>query len=126
LKQKNSPLKVLDEHLGLRSLDQITVKDIVNILDEYKEKGHNRMGQIFRKVVIDVFKEAQQLGDVPVGFNPAEAAKKPHVKISRQCLTFDEWKIIYASAEKENYFLQRGMLLAIITGQRLADICNMK
>ncbi|HBR5010128.1 TPA: phage integrase Arm DNA-binding domain-containing protein [Klebsiella pneumoniae] len=126
LKQKNSPLKVLDEHLGLRSLDQITVKDIVNILDEYKEKGHNRMGQIFRKVAIDVFKEAQQLGDVPVGFNPAEAAKKPHVKISRQRLTFDEWKIIYASAEKENYFLQRGMLLAIITGQRLADICNMK
>ncbi|MHC1505548.1 integrase, partial [Klebsiella pneumoniae] len=77
LKQKNSPLKVLDEHLGLRSLDQITVKDILNILDEYKEKGHIRMGQIFRKVVIDVFKEAQQLGDVPVGFNPAEAAKKP-------------------------------------------------
>lgn len=56
---------------------QITVKDIVAILDEYKEKGHNRMGQIFRKAVIDVFKEAQQIGEDPVGFNPAETAKKP-------------------------------------------------
>lgn len=116
----------MDEHLGLRSLDQITVKDIVNILDEYKEKGHIRMGQIFRKVVIDVFKEAQQLGDVPVGFNPAEAAKKPHVKITRQRLTFEEWKLIYTAAKKEHYFIQKGMLLAVVTGQRLSDIYKMK
>ncbi len=34
------------------------------------------MGQIFRKVLIDVFREAQQTGDVPPGFNPAESAKK--------------------------------------------------
>ncbi len=60
----------------MRPLNQITVKDIVAILDEYKEKGHNRMGQVFRKVVIDVFMEAQQVGEVPVGFNPAETAKK--------------------------------------------------
>ncbi|HEC2586960.1 TPA: phage integrase Arm DNA-binding domain-containing protein, partial [Raoultella ornithinolytica] len=31
LKQKSSPLKVLDEQLGMRPLDQITVKDIVAI-----------------------------------------------------------------------------------------------
>lgn len=126
LKQKDSPLKVLEQHLGMSQMDQITVKDIVAILDEYKEKGHNRMGQIFRKIVIDVFKEAQQVGEVPVGFNPAEVAKKPHVKISRQRLTFAEWQLIYKAAEKDNYFLQRAMLLALVTGQRLADICNMK
>lgn len=126
LKQKDSPLKVLEQHLGMYQMDQITVKNIVSILDEYKDKGHNRMGQIFRKVVIDVFKEAQQVGEVPVGFNPAEVAKKPHVKISRQRLTFDEWGLIYKAAEKDNYFLQRAMLLALVTGQRLADICNMK
>ncbi len=33
------------------------------------------MGQIFRKVLIDVFREAQQTGDVPPGFNPAEWQK---------------------------------------------------
>lgn len=64
LKQKSSPLKVFEQHLGMRPLDQVTVKDIVMILDEYKQQGHNRMGQIFRKVIIDVFKEAQQLGKV--------------------------------------------------------------
>jgi integrase len=126
LKQKDSPLKVLEQHLGMSQMDQITVKDIDAILDEYKDKGHNRMGQIFRKIVIDVFKEAQQVGEVPVGFNPAEVAQKPHVKISRQRLTFDKWELIYKAAEKDNYFLQLAMLLALVTGQRLADICNMK
>ena len=125
-KQKASPLKVLEESLGPRQLDEITVKDIVSILEDYKEKGHNRMGQIFRKVTIDVFKEAQQVGEVPPGFNPALSSKKPHVKISRQRLTFEEWMLIFNAAEKDNYFLQRGMQLAIITGQRLSDICNMK
>ncbi|SUQ58576.1 Bacteriophage lambda integrase, N-terminal domain [Raoultella terrigena] len=126
LKQKYSPLKAFEQQLGMRPLNQITVKDIVAILDEYKEKGHNRMGQIFRKVVIDVFMEAQQVGEVPVGFNPAETAKKPHVKITRQRMTLDEWRLIYVAAKKENYFLQKGMLLALVTGQRLSDICDMK
>ena len=84
------------------------------------------MGQIFRKVLIDVFREAQQTGDVPPGFNPAESAKKPQVRISRQRLTFDEWMMIYNAAEKDGYFLQRGMLLALMTGQRLSDICKMQ
>lgn len=126
LKQKHSPLKVLEETLGMRALDQITVKDIVMILDDYKKEGHNRMGQIFRKVAIDVFKEAQQLGEVPAGFNSAESAKKPHVKILRQRLTFDEWSLIYEAAAKDNYYLQKAMLLAIVTCQRISDLCKMK
>ncbi|MCE6966197.1 phage integrase Arm DNA-binding domain-containing protein [Enterobacter sp. MW07] len=125
-KQKGSPLKVLEEFYGQRKMDEITVKDVVSILDDYKERGHNRMGQIFRKVAIDVFTEAQQVGEVPAGFNPALASKKPHVKITRQRLTLEEWMLIFNAAEKDNYFLQRGMQLAILTGQRLSDICNMK
>ncbi|QSW33800.1 phage integrase Arm DNA-binding domain-containing protein [Leclercia pneumoniae] len=125
-KQKGSPLKVLEEFYGQRKMDEITVKDVVSILDDYKERGHNRMGQIFRKVAIDVFTEAQQVGEVPAGFNPALASKKPHVKITRQRLTLEEWVLIFNAAEKDNYFLQRGMQLAILTGQRLSDICNMK
>lgn len=39
LKQKNAPLNVFESHLGMRSIDSITVKDIVGILDDYKNKG---------------------------------------------------------------------------------------
>ncbi|HGH3389972.1 phage integrase Arm DNA-binding domain-containing protein [Citrobacter portucalensis] len=126
LKQKSAPIRVFEERFGSKKIDSITVKDIVSVLEEYKARGHNRMGQIFRKVIIDVFREAQQTGDVPSGFNPAESARKPQVKVSRQRLTFEEWVMIYNAAEKEGYFLQRGMLLALMTGQRLSDICKMK
>ncbi len=34
--------------------------------------------------------------------------------------------MIYNAAEKDGYFLQRGMLLALMTGQRLSDICKMQ
>ncbi|EFB1450981.1 integrase [Escherichia coli] len=56
LKQKAAPLRVFDERFGTRPLDAITVKDVVSVLEEYKARGHNRMGQIFRKVLIDVFR----------------------------------------------------------------------
>lgn len=72
---ESGPLRVFDERFGTRPLDAITVKDVVSVLEEYKARGHNRMGQIFRKVLIDVFREAQQTGDVPPCFNPAESAK---------------------------------------------------
>jgi len=54
------------------------------------------------------------------------ATKQPRNKITRQRLSFEEWKTIYATAEKQQPYLQCGMLLALITGQRLGDICNMK
>ncbi|MBL1685919.1 integrase, partial [Klebsiella pneumoniae] len=43
-----------------------------------------------------------------------------------QRLSLEEWKAIYTSAEQQQPYLQCGMLLAIVTGQRLGDICNMK
>lgn len=60
----------------MRTIDSITVKDIVGILEDYKHKSQLRMAQIVRKVLSDVFKEAQQAGEVLAGFNPADATKK--------------------------------------------------
>lgn len=68
----------------MRAIDSITVKDIVGILEDYKHKSQLRMAQIVRKVLSDIFKEAQQAGEVLAGFNPADATKKPQVRVSRQ------------------------------------------
>lgn len=125
-KQKDAPLKALTSHIGLKAMDAVSVRDIVDILDVYRERGHNRMAQIVRKVIVDVFKEAQQAGEVPPGYNPAEATKKPKVTVSRSRLTLEEWSLILEHSGDHTYFLRRAMLLALITGQRLNDICNMK
>ncbi|MTC34899.1 tyrosine-type recombinase/integrase [Providencia alcalifaciens] len=125
-KQKIKPLNLFRQHCGTLSLKDITALEISRIIDEVKMLGHDRMAQVVRMVLIDVFKEAQHFGHVPPGYNPALATKQPRNRIKRERLTFDEWKIIYAQAENHPPYLQCGMLLAIVTGQRIGDIVKMK
>ena len=84
------------------------------------------MAQVIRSVFIDVFKEAQHYGEVPPGYNPAQATKQPRRKITRQRLSLDEWQSIFAIADANHQYMGNAMLLAIVTGQRLDDISNMK
>lgn len=125
-KQKLAPLKAFVSEAGMKSLDSITVRDIAELLDQYKERGQNRMAQIVRMVLIDLYKEAQHAGEVPPGYNPALATKMPRNKVQRERLNFEEWSSIFdAAAELPNY-VQNSMLLALVTGQRLGDIAKMK
>ncbi|TPW80991.1 integrase, partial [Proteus mirabilis] len=80
-------------------------RDIAEILDEYKSNGQHRMAQVIRSVLIDVFKEAQHAGEVPPGYNPALATKQPKRKVTRQRLSFDEWKKIFEIADKQHRYM---------------------
>ncbi|MEY0599000.1 phage integrase Arm DNA-binding domain-containing protein [Providencia alcalifaciens] len=125
-KQKIKPLNLFKQHCGTLPLKDITALEIAGIIDEVKALGHNRMAQVVRFVLIDVFKEAQHMGHVPPGYNPAQATKKPRNKVKRERLSFEEWEKIYKQSANHQHYLRCGMLLAVITGQRLGDITNMK
>ncbi|HHA1753097.1 TPA: phage integrase Arm DNA-binding domain-containing protein [Enterobacter kobei] len=125
-RQKNKPLRLFREHCGMRYLKDIETIDIAEITDAIKNDGFSRMAQVVRIVLVDVFKEAQHAGHVPPGYNPAMATKQPRHKVTRQRLSLEEWKSIYEAAETMQPYLQCGMLLALVTGQRLGDICRMK
>ncbi|WP_025122277.1 MULTISPECIES: phage integrase Arm DNA-binding domain-containing protein [unclassified Serratia (in: enterobacteria)] len=126
LNQKKYPVEVMRQAIGSKDISAITVRDIVDTLLPFRERGQNGMAKVVRSVMSDVFHEAQQAGEVSPGFNPAKAAKAPKSKVQRQRLTSDEWKTIYEQATNGPRYLQRAMLLAVITGQRLGDISNMK
>ncbi|WP_168394783.1 phage integrase Arm DNA-binding domain-containing protein [Erwinia amylovora] len=126
LKQKAAPLKIFKSAQGMTEISGVTVRDIADILDEYKNRGQHRMAQIVRMVIIDVYKEAQHAGEVPAGYNPALATREPRNKVRRERLSFEEWTSIYESAAELPNYVQNTMLLAIITGQRLGDIAGMK
>lgn len=125
-RQKNKPLRLFREHCGMRYMKDIETIDIAEITDAIKNDGFSRMAQVVRMVLVDVFKEAQHAGYVPPGYNPAMATKQPRHKVTRQRLSLEEWKSIYEAAESMQPYLQCGMLLALVTGQRLGDICRMK
>ncbi len=60
------------------------------------------------------------------GFNPAQATKQPRNRVNRQRLSLPEWQAIFDSVSRRQPYLKCGMLLALVTGQRLGDICNLK
>ena len=125
-KQKAKPVALLRERVGMKPIPLVDVRDIAQILDKYIAEGQPRMAQVIRSVLIDVFKEAQHFGEVPPGYNPAQATKQPRRKITRQRLSLEEWKSIFEIADANHQYLGNAMLLAVLTGQRLGDISNMK
>ncbi len=46
-------------------LKDITTLEIAEVVDAVKAQGYNRMAQVVRTTLIDVFKEAQHAGHVP-------------------------------------------------------------
>jgi len=125
-KQKRKPVNLLRQKFAMKSLPEVDARDIASLLDEYTDAGQPRMGQVVRSVLIDVFKEAQHVGEVPPGYNPALATKQPRRKVTRQRLNLEEWQKIFDIADKQHRYMGNAMLLAIVTGQRLGDISAMK
>ncbi|EFL3261133.1 site-specific integrase [Escherichia coli] len=125
-KQKAKPVSLLRERAGMKLISSVDVRDIAQLLDEYITAGQQRMAQVVRSVLIDVFKEAQHYGEVPPGYNPALATKQPRRKITRQRLSLEEWQKIFDIADARHRYMGNAMLLALVTGQRLGDISRMK
>lgn len=125
-KQKAAPLKVFVATCGVTEIASVTVREIADIIEEYKAKGQNRMGQIVRMVLVDVYKEAQHAGEVPPGFNPALATREPRNRVKRERLSLEEWRTIFSAAADLPNYVQNSMLLALVTGQRLGDIARMQ
>ncbi|ARZ01355.1 phage integrase Arm DNA-binding domain-containing protein [Yersinia ruckeri] len=125
-KQKRKPVELLRLNFAMKPLPAVDARDIASLLDEYTAAGQPRMGQVVRSVLIDVFKEAQHVGEVPPGYNPALATKQPRRKVTRQRLNLQEWQQIFDIADTNHQYLGNAMLLAVITGQRLGDISKMK
>lgn len=59
--------------------------------------------------------------------SPAVSIKAPRVRVQRQRLTLDQWKIIHAwSIKNHPPWVPRMMVLALVTGQRRSDLVKMK
>lgn len=73
VKQKNKPVELLRQHAGMMYLKDVSTLEVAEVVDAVKALGHNRMAQVVRTTLIDVFKEAQHAGHVP----PVTTRHKP-------------------------------------------------
>lgn len=102
-------------------------REMAAILEEFTDQGKFSQAKHLRSDWIDLFKEAQFAGEVPPGFNPVLATRKPLSKVTRARLKLEEWLLILEHVrQRESPWALNSLLLAVVTGQRLSDILKMK
>lgn len=118
-----SAAKKLTKTHGKLPMNQISARNLADLMDAYIDDDKVFMAVSLRSSWIDLFKEAMHSGEVPPGYNPAAATKKPRAKVQRQRLSLEDWRAIHECTPHRHKAL---LLLALVTGQRRADVVNMK
>lgn len=97
---------------------------VAQAVHEIWESGRQNTARRVLLEAKDMFAEAVAAGLISA--NPAASIKPLPVKIRRQRMRLDEWRALYDEAKQsEPAWVSRMLLLALITGQRRADLQKM-
>lgn len=102
---------------------EITTRQIAMILNDYAAEGKNAMAKLIRSTLSDIFREAIAEGHITV--NPVTATRTAKFEVKRTRLMLDEFRAIYRAAEALSPWVNLAMDLAVLTGQRISDLCAM-
>lgn len=121
-------LKKPVEMFGKEKLGHFTTLKINKVLKHYTDENKDTMAQRVRSALIDFFKEAVYEGHFPADKpNPATVSRSPQIKVRRSRLTLDVFKRVLEWSQEHQMPQQwKAYLLALLTGQRLDDICNLR
>jgi|SRR5471030_296842 len=114
-------LKVVD--FAWRKLSDINTAHIAEYLKVTSTGRGASTALHLRARLGDIFRMAETQGLIDMGRSPVTATYVPERAVTRERLSLDQFNAIRAHAP---IWLQRGMDLALLTGQRREDIGNMK
>ncbi|EKO3894373.1 phage integrase Arm DNA-binding domain-containing protein [Vibrio metschnikovii] len=127
LKNKVYLSQIFADRFGSAGIKEITTKNIVDVIDEYKAQGKSAMAANLKSLWIDLYKEAQYAGEVEPGFNPAIHTRNIKLNPKRQRVSeSDLLEIMSTSLYQSKHYLRVAMKLAITTGLRRGDISELK
>ncbi|UCZ75374.1 tyrosine-type recombinase/integrase [Dickeya zeae] len=125
IKARTKQIGYLCNKYGKKDITKITTKDIAEFINSYIDAGKNTTASTMRSLLVDIFREAIANGIATN--NPAEVTKSPNVRVRRKRLTLDMYlKIHSAACANQPAWVGLGMLMALVTGQRREDICELK
>jgi integrase len=125
--ERTHAANILCTRIANTPLNNVGSREMAAILEEYIDQGKNSMAKHIRSSWNDLFKEAQFAGEVPPGFNPVQSTRKPKAEVTRARLQVEDWlKIVDAAKTRYSPWATNALRLALVTGQRLSDILNMK
>lgn len=98
----------------------VTTKHIADYLDGIE---HDSVALNMRTRLQDIFRLAETKGLIETGKNPVIATTPRDYQVKRERLSLDQFLSI---REKVSPWAANGMTLALLTGQRIGDIVNMR
>ncbi|CAM6496618.1 integrase [Klebsiella michiganensis] len=118
-----SKLRSIKERMQDIPIAEITTKQIAIILNDYANEGKHAMAKLIRSTLGDIFREAIAEGHITV--NPVTATRAAKFEVKRTRLTVEEYREIYRAAGTLSPWVRLSMDLAVLTGQRVSDLCAM-
>ncbi|ECG8259995.1 tyrosine-type recombinase/integrase [Salmonella bongori] len=94
------------------------------MLNEYISEGKSATSKLIRSTLSDIFREA--IAEGYIHSNPVTATRAAKSEVKRVRLTTDEFMKIDDAAGKIPPWVKLSMEIALLTGQRVSDICAMK
>ncbi|GKT33940.1 phage integrase Arm DNA-binding domain-containing protein, partial [Aduncisulcus paluster] len=127
VKEKKRHLEIFRNRFGTIRIKRISVLDINALLDEYVEDGKLSAAKTLRSYLSIFFKEAQYMGFVDSGFNPALSTRPIEAKVKRARITESDFSVFWENCQngKSKHFID-SVKIAVTTGLRRSDIVNLK
>ncbi|WP_175739958.1 tyrosine-type recombinase/integrase [Burkholderia ambifaria] len=115
------------DEIGSMILVHIAPRHVVEFIERCEQERGAPMASKIRSRLRDVLRAAMERGAIEVGKNPVEVTYKPKAEVKRSRLTLDTYRAILAEAKshKHRQWVANAIELALVTGQRLEDVCRM-
>lgn len=118
-----SSLKHLAEYRAVPLAD-VDTRICAEAVAKVADTGARSMARVVRATLVDLFQEALAAGVAQ--HNPARDTRKPKAPVTRERLTLEGWQAMRRIAETGPAWVPHLLLLALVTGQRLGDLCAMR
>ena len=119
-----SKIGIFREYFDDKPMMDFTTKNIATFISHYVDQGKSSSAKLMRGTLLDIFREA--IADGIIQSNPVEASRNPRHEVKRSRLSIDDFFTIKASASSLPSWFSSAIDIALVTGQRMGDICNMK
>ncbi|AOI76095.1 tyrosine-type recombinase/integrase [Burkholderia sp. NRF60-BP8] len=118
---------IRSDEIGKMILIHIAPRDVVAFVERCEATRGAPMAAKIRSRLRDVLRVAMERGALEVGKNPVEVTYKPKVVVKRSRLSLETYQAILAEAKshKHRLWVANAIELALVTGQRLEDVCRM-
>lgn len=124
IREYEGKIKAIKSIFNNIPINSITTKDIAGAISSYTDRGKITTAKLIRISLLDIFREA--IAEGHISFNPVEATRNPKAEVKRSRLSISDYMKILEASKSLQPWMSLSMELALLTGQRISDICKMK